>query len=211
MKKYILLLTLVAFLISCNSSKNYSGQRNADSTFQSTVEMLDKNPEDEKARQVLPVLYADVQHAHLSSIKKFTAKNIDRSPYWMDIISEYQSLQNAYNLITNSSAAPAIVSPVNYELSITKIKKEAAKHYYKLGESSLRKTGKINGQKALEYFTLCNYYVSGYDGVKSNLDIAYTRAVTNIVIDLLKIIPAVARLTSASKNLFHLAIYSKKI
>ncbi len=130
------------------------------------MQLLNKNPEDEKVRQALPGLYADVQHAHLANIKKFKAKNKDRSPYWMDIISEYQSLQNAYNLITNSVAARTIVAPFNYEFSITKIQAEAAKHYYQLGEPLLRKDGRNNAQKALEAFTLCNYYVPGYDGVK---------------------------------------------
>ncbi len=120
MKKNILLLTLLAFLISCSSTKNYSGEKNSDAALQNTVQVLNKNQEDETARQALPVLYADVQHAHLANIKKFKAKNKDRSPYWMDIISEYQSLQNAYSSITRSVAAHTIVAPVNYELSITK-------------------------------------------------------------------------------------------
>ena len=186
MKKNIHLLTLLAFLISCGSTKDYSGEKSTDATLQNAMQVLNKNPEDEKARQALPVLYADVQHAHLSNIKKYKAKNKDRSPYWMDIIAEYQSSQNAYNSITNSDAAHTIVTPVNYELSITKIKEGAAKHYYQLGESLLRKDGRKNAQKAMEAFTLCNYYVPGYDEVKSNLDIAYTRAVTNIVIDSLE-------------------------
>lgn len=183
MKKNILLLTLLAFLISCSSTKNFSGEKISDAALHNTMQALNKNPEDENARQALPALYADVQHVHLSNIKKLKAKNKDRSPYWMDIIAEYQSLQNAYNLITNSVAVHSLVAPVNYELSITKIKEEAAKHYYQLGESLLRKDGRMNAQKALDYFTLCNYYVPGYDGVKSNLDVAYTRTVTNIVID----------------------------
>ncbi len=183
MKKNILLLTLLAFLISCSSTKNYSGKTNADAALQNTVQLFNNNPQDEKARQALPGLYADVQHAHLVNIKKFKAKNKDRSPYWMDIISEYQSLQNTYNSIANSAAAYSVVTPLNYELSITKIKEEAAKHYYQLGESLVRKEGRINAQKALEVFTLCNYYVPGYEGIKSNLDMAHARAVTNIVIN----------------------------
>jgi len=41
-------------------------------------------------------------------------------------------------------------------------------------------------KKAYTYFKICDYYVPGYKEVKSKINIAYGRAVMNIVIDSLK-------------------------
>ena len=182
MKKFIQLLILFAFLNSCTSTKNYANRKDADNTLQDVVQNLNKNANNQSARKALPGLYADVQHLHLSNIKKFNAENKDGSPRWNDIILEYQALQNAYNLITNSVVAN-LVAATSYESNIRETKEAAGKHLYQLAESLLRKDGRKNAQQALAYFKVCNYYVPGYEKVKSMISTAYERAVINVIID----------------------------
>jgi len=183
MKKIIQLLILTSLLNSCTSTKNYSNRKDADSTLQDVVQHLNKNANNQSARKALPRLYADVQHLHLSNIKKFNAENKDGSPRWNDIILEYQALQNAYNTIINSTIAFKIVQPKDYNSNIKETKEAAAEHFYQQALSILENPGKSNAKKAYTYFKICDYYVPGYKEVKSKINIAYGREVTNIVID----------------------------
>ena len=186
MKKIIQLLIFTALLNSCTSTKNYSNRKDADNALQDAVKTLNKNTGSESVRKALPALYADVQHLHLSNIKNFKAENKDVSPHWNDIILEYQVLQNAYNLITNSVIANNLIAPANYETNIRETKEAAGKHFYQLAESFLRKGGRKNSLQALAYFKVCDYYFPGYENVKSMISNAYQKTVINIVIDSLE-------------------------
>lgn len=186
MKKFIQLLILAAFLNSCTSTKNYSNRKDADNALQDVVQQLNKNANNQSARKALPILYTDVQHTHLANVKYFNAANKDGSYYWNDIILEYQALQNAYNTIINSSAAFKIVQPNDYTINIRETKEAAAECFYKLAQLILEKPDRSNALKAYTYFKICDYYVPGYKEVKSKINIAFGRAVINVVIDSLE-------------------------
>ena len=186
MKKIIHLLIIVSLLTSCTSTKNYSDLKDADNALQNAVKTLNKNAGSESVKKALPTLYADVQHLHLSNIKKFKAENKDASPRWNDIIIEYQALQNAFTTITNSAIALKIVQPKDYSNNIKEMKEAAAEHFYQQALSILGNPGRSNAKKAYTCFKICDYYVPGYKDVKSKINIAYGREVMNIVIDSLK-------------------------
>lgn len=186
MKRLIQLLILIVFLNSCTSTKNYSAKKDIDKAFQDALLQLNKNTNNETARKALYGLYVDVQQLHLSNIKKFKAENKDASSHWNDIILEYQSLQNSYNLIKNSVVANTLVTPINYESNIRETKEAAGKYFYQLAESLLRKGGRKNSLQALAYFRVCDYYFPGYENVKSMISTTYQKTVINIVVDSLE-------------------------
>jgi len=186
MKKIVQLIILAAFLNSCTSTKNYSNRKDADNALQDVVQQLNKNANNQSARKALPILYTDVQHTHLANIKSSKAANKEASPRWNDIILEYEALQNAYNTIKNSGVAFKIVQPNDYAINILEIKEAAAEYFYQQALSILENPGRSNAKKAYTYFKICDYYVPGYKEVKSKINIAYGRAVINIVIDSLR-------------------------
>ncbi len=187
MKKLIQFLALIIFITSCTSSKKNSLEiKDPDNALSTVVKTLNENPDNETARKELQIIYADIQRSHLSNIKSFKANNNDALPRWNDIILEYQALQNACRLIMNSPASLQILQPHNYANDIVETKEAAADHFYKEGLALLENSGRSNANKAYSYFKIADYYVPGYEEVKSKMNIAYQRAVINIVIDSLQ-------------------------
>ncbi len=187
MRKLIQFLALIVFITSCTSSKKNSLEiKDPDNALSTVVKTLNENPDNETARKELQVVYADIQRSHLSNIKSFKANNTDALPRWNDIILEYQALQNAYSLIMNSPAAIQILQPHNYANDIVETKEAAADHFYKEGLALLENSGRSNANKAYSYFKIADYYVPGYEEVKSKMNIAYKMVVINIVIDSLQ-------------------------
>ncbi len=68
MKKYILPLLLIILLGSCAANRNYLERTDEDKALIDAARRLEKNPNDEKALEAVPILYKAVKADHLAKI-----------------------------------------------------------------------------------------------------------------------------------------------
>jgi hypothetical protein len=181
MKKFTPLFIFIVILNSCSSSKNYVATKNKDNALQKDVQKLNKDATNITAIKSIPILYKEIQQAHLAKIKSYSSYK--DSSHWNIMIAEYDALQDAYNTIINSPAALKLATPTNYNSDLQKTKEIAAEHFYELAQSRLEKPGRDNAKGAYDNFKIADNYMPAYKDTKSKISIAYGRAVINIVID----------------------------
>ncbi len=180
MKRFIHLLTAVILLAAC-SKKNYLERSNEDRALQDAVKKLNKSQTDENALAAVPILYSNIQKAHLAKIASYkNGRDISR---WEKIISEYDQLQSAYNAIINSTPAFRLVTPQNYSADLLESKQQAAQEYYAEGESYINKDGRDNAKKAYGYFQKSDKFVPGFKDAKEQMNNAYDLSIVNVVVN----------------------------
>jgi hypothetical protein len=181
MKQIIYIFCLVLLAGSCRSSKDYLERSDADKALQDAVKKLNKNATDENATAALPVLYKSIRERHLAKITSLEgSKEIAR---WDKIISEYESLQQAYDAIINSPAAFKLVTPQSFSSNLFEMKHAAATEYYDQAEQLLLKSGRENSRKAYSYYKKADKYVPGFKDSKEKMEQAYENAIVNVIIN----------------------------
>ncbi len=163
------------------SKKNYLERNDKDKALAEAVKKLNKNSNDEKALEAVPVLYDDIQKNHLARIRSLSASNDPAR--WDKIISEYKDLQEAYEYIINSSAAFKLVSPQSYSDLIFETTQAAAEDNYSRGAAFMLKSGRDNARKAFLAFRKSEKYVPGFKDAREKMNLAYESAVLHVVIN----------------------------
>ena len=178
MKK--ILIIALAFLAACGSSKDYLERNDGDKALQDAVKKLNKSA-DESAAAAIPILYSKIQSSHLAKIKSYqSGKDLGR---WDKIISEYNSLQKAYDAILNSPQAFRLINPQNYSGELMETKELAASEYYNAGLEKLPLEGRENAKRAYSYFKKAGNYVPGFKDSKIKMDEAYESAIVDVIIN----------------------------
>jgi hypothetical protein len=181
MGKFLTAVIISAMLIACGSNKNYLERSNETKALFDAVKKLNKSSNDEKASDAVPILYANLVKTHLGKINSFKAgTDLER---WDRIISEYNSLQEMYNLIINSSPAFKLVTPRNFSPELQESKQQAAEGYYAEALLFLYKTGRENAKRAYGYFEKVDRLVPSYKDVLQKTELAYENAVVDVVIN----------------------------
>ena len=180
MKQFIYGLFLLLVLASCGSNKNYLERNDEDKALQDAVKKLNKSG-DENAVTAIPVLYSKLQTAHLGKIKSLqSGKDLAR---WDKIISEYNSLQRAYDAIINSAPAFRLVTPQNFNTELLEARQSAAMEYYNAGLDKLNIEGRDNAKRAYNYFKKAGIYVPEYKDSKLKMSEAYESAIVDVIIN----------------------------
>ncbi len=175
---YIILFTVL--LSSCDTSKNYLQRKNEDKALRDVVKKLNKNGDDYDAVQALPILYNNIQAAHLAKIKTYAAG--DDAGRWDGIIEEYEALQTACSVIINSTAAFKLITPQSYSTQLLEAKQDAAAAYYAIAQTALDNGSRENAKKAYTYFKKAEKYLPGYKDAAVKMVTARENAVINVVI-----------------------------
>ncbi|MCP9752869.1 hypothetical protein [Ferruginibacter sp. HRS2-29] len=180
MKKFIHYFMLILLLSAC-SKKSYLERSNEDKALQDAVKKLARSQDNEDAIGAIPILYSNIQKAHLAKIASYrTGKDIGR---WDKIISEYDYLQDAYNAIINSTPAFRLVNPQNYSAELLEAKQQGAEENYIAGQTFIDKDGRDNAKKAYSYFSKANKLVPGYKDAKAQMNNAYELSIVNVIIN----------------------------
>lgn len=180
MNRIIYILLVMLSLASC-SKKNYLERSDADKALKDAVKKLNKNAGDESALQALPILYNNISRQHLEKINSYSAsKELNR---WDKIISEYQDLQDAYDVIINSPAAFRLITPVSYNTQLMEAREAGAAEYYDYAQTLLDKQGRENAKKSYTAFKKADKLVPDYKDAKQKMQQAYENAIVNVVIN----------------------------
>lgn len=181
MKPILYIFTLLVFLTSCKSSKDYLSRSDEDKTLYDIVKKLNKRSNDENAINALPAVYKQLQQKHLKKIAVFSSyKDLGR---WDQLNNEYSILQNMYEAISNSDASGRLVNPVSYQNELSETKKLAAEDYYQLGESYLKYNTRVYAKKAYAAFKKSDNWVRDYKDSKFRMDEAFNSSIINILIN----------------------------
>ncbi len=181
MKKYILPLIIIILLASCGASRNYLERTDEDKALSDAARRLEKNPDDVKALEAVPLLYKSLKAAHLAKIKSYEAsRDISR---WDNIIAEYQDLQHAYDAILSSTGAFKLVNPQNFNTQLLETKEAAAADYYNIAATLNTNTTRENAKKAYTLYGKINKLVPGYKNASALQQQAYENAVITVVIN----------------------------
>lgn len=181
MKKIIYLISFLFILGSCSSSKNYLERSNEEKALTDAVKKLSKSPNDAEALAAVPVLYKNIQQAHLAKIASY--KNSRDVARWDKILGEYKELQSAYEAIVNNTAAFKLVNPVNFSTEILETKEQAALDYYNLGKDYISKSGRDNAKRAYQFFKKSDSYIPGFKDADQQMNAAYEGAVVDVIIN----------------------------
>ncbi|MEO5984947.1 MAG: hypothetical protein ABIP80_05545 [Ferruginibacter sp.] len=176
---YIILSTLL--LSACSTNKSFTDRTDQDKAFKDAIKKLNKNPGDNNALEAIPILYKSIQQTHLAKIKNYNS--FRENTKWDKIISEYNDLQNAYELVIQSSSAFKLINPENYATQLLESKDAAANEYYTSGLSYLQKEGRDNAKKAYSAFKKSEKFMPGFKDAAAQMNEAYEKAIVDIVIN----------------------------
>lgn len=179
-----MIFTLTAALLlfsSCRSSKNFLERTDQDRTLYDVVKQLNKNAKDTNAIKALPIVYQAAEQRHIGRINTYRSyKELSR---WDKIADAYNELQKMHDAITNSAAASALLTPVNYQQEIYDVKEAAAEDYYIQANILLDNGNREDTKLAYNYFKKSDKWIPGYKDTKVLIEEAYNNAIINVVIN----------------------------
>jgi hypothetical protein len=180
MKKLLTFLTICVLMCACSGSKNYLERGDVDRSLQDAIKRLRKKPDDEKALEAIPTLYKTIKKKHLDQIEALSKSSSENR--WQNLINEYDYLQNAYDVIINSTEAYKLITPESYAVPLYTMKDSAADYFYQKGLSYLKKRSRENAQLAYHQFNKAQNFVSGYKDVNDKKREAIEAGTVDIVI-----------------------------
>ncbi len=181
MKQFLSFAFLLMLLAACGSSKNYLERSDEDKALADAVRKINRTASDDDAKEAIPILYKNIVKVHTARVKSI--ENGSDLARWDKIINEYSDLQNAYDLIINSSAAFKLVTPENFGSQLLEARQSAAAAYYAAGQNFLEKQGRQNAKTAYNYFKKSGKYVNGFKDVQAKMDVAFNNAIVDVVIN----------------------------
>ena len=181
MKKYILIILALFSLSACKSNKSFLERNDADKALADAVKKITKDPGNEEATAAIPILYKQIQQDHLNIIASY--KNSRDLSKWSKIISQYEKLQQAYNIIMSNTQAFTLITPVSYNAELLEAKESAASDYYNEGMNYISKAGRENARRAYNSFKKSGSYIPGYKDSKEKMNEAYENAIVNVVVN----------------------------
>ncbi len=180
MKNIIAVIVLCVLFCACGGSKNYLERGDVDRSLQDAVKRLRKKPDDEKALEAIPILYKTIKKKHLDQIDALSKSSSENR--WQDLINEYNDLQNAYDVIINSTEAYKLVTPESYAVPLFTMKDSAADYFYQKGLVYLKKRGRENAKLAYQQFNKAQNFVYGYKDASDKKREAIETGTVDIVI-----------------------------
>jgi len=180
MKYIFYILSSLFILIGCKTSKDYLSRSDNDNTLFDVIKALKKNSSDTAALRALPLLYDAAKQRNLRKIESYNSST--ELVRWDKIIAGYNTLQEMHDAIINSDAASAVMTPVNYQQTISEIKQLAAAEYYASATNLFSQPGRSDAKKAYNYFKKADQLVPNYQDAKLKMDEAYDNAIVNVVV-----------------------------
>lgn len=181
MKRVLLFFISALMIAGCSSSKkNFLDRDDSDKALRDAVKKLGKDSDHESAREAIPVLYQKIKQERLNKINTYRASR--ELTKWPKIISEYQALQNTYDVIMGETEAFKLVNPESFSVQLTEAKEQAAQEYYDAGDAALQKDGRDNLKKAFNYFGQSLSMVPDFKDAAQKKQEAYDRAIINVVV-----------------------------
>lgn len=202
MKKYpfvYLGIVLLAFSISCNSSKRLLERGAYYQSVMSAVDKLQRSPNNKKSQKALRKAYPLAVHDLLDEIKKAKASAVDMP--WSRIADAYQSLNNMYEAINASPRARQIIrNPKEYYRQYANVRKEAAAEQYKTAEQLMRLNTRNDAKQAYFHYRAADEFQRGFKDVARKLQEAQEAATLTVLVEN---VPVNSRMFRVSADFFY--------
>lgn len=182
MLRIFYLISLIALLTSCGSSKSLDKSPAGDKALLAAVKKLNKKPGDTDALNTLTTLYADAQKRYLDSVALYEKSNMLNR--WNKIVAYYAALQDIHKAISSYATVAKLVPTVNYQSTIDNVKQQAAEENYQKAQASLSLRGmKSDAQKAYRLFKEANNFIPGYKDATAMMGEALKNSTVQVVIN----------------------------
>lgn len=164
-----------------------------------SVEKLQGNPDNKKAREVLAQAYPLAVDDFLDKIRNSRA--IQSEFINSHSVSMYENMNRLYEKIQQSPAAKEVISnPKKYYNEIAKIKNLAAEEQYQAGLEQFSIGNRENYKQAYFYFLEANKFVDNYKDVASRIEDSFNLSILKVITDLK---PVQSRVYDLSADVFY--------
>jgi len=182
MLRIFYLISLIALLTSCGSSKSLDKSPAGDKALLAAVKKLNKKPGDTDALNTLTTLYADAQKRYLDSVALYEKSNMLNR--WNKIVAYYAALQDIHKAISSYATVAKLMPTVNYQSTIDNVKQQAAEENYQKAQASLSlRVMKSDAQKAYRLFKEANNFIPGYKDATAKMSEALKNSTVQVVIN----------------------------
>lgn len=187
MRNYAWLITAaILFLFaSCKSGEKLYNKGRYDDAVAAFVKKLQRKPDDEIARQLLPKAYDQSVRLHEDRVNGYLRS--DDPLKWESVRREYRSLQHLYDIIYASPAAQKVVQPKDYRNAITGAQESAAQVRYERGMQLLDRGDKPGARDAYDEFAAALKMVNNYRDARQRMDEAFQLGTVNVVVSRMEV------------------------
>lgn len=193
------LITSIALLTSCNSSKKMLETGNYYQAVMQSVEKLQSSPDNKKAREVLAQAYPLAVDDFLDKIRNTRAVQSEFSN--SHAVSMYDNINRMYEKIQQSPAAKSVINnPKKYYKEVAKLKSLAAEEQYQAGMTEFEQGNRESYKRAYFYFIDANKYVENYKDVASLIEDSFNLSILKVITDLK---PVQSRMYDLSADVFY--------
>jgi tetratricopeptide (TPR) repeat protein len=178
----ILFITFLGVILfsSCKSVNKLYQKGDYDEAVYTAVKKMQKNKLRGDTKERVADAYAKAVLAREEQIARLLQRNDELK--WEAVTEEYMALQRLSDAINRSPEALEYVKPKSFTAQLADAREQAAQTRYNRGMYWMQQTDKASARKAWYEFTAACRYRPGDAALAQQADLAYDRAVTNVVI-----------------------------
>lgn len=180
MKKiYSLLLLATVVFYSCKTATKAFEKGNYEDAVTLAVKKLQKDGNDDAAKNILVNAYRQSVEAHEAAIRNLAASTSDNR--FERIYSEYCALQGLYESISHSPAAMQAVHATDYASYVQVYKEKTGDTYFDRGLALMEKGDRRSYRQAYDVFRTAYRYKND-SRIKEKMNEAYEAAVVKVLL-----------------------------
>jgi hypothetical protein len=183
LEKLVVFCLMTIFITSCTSGLQQLKNGNFDESIFLSVNRLQDKPNHKKALSVLKEAYPLAIENHKRAIRIYENSN---EPFrWEKALSEYQQLNQIYDVITRRPAIMQIVGvPQNYAREAETARQLAADERYQAGIVALaQKENRLAAKDAFGQFQRANDLIPNYKEANQKAEEAFQYAIHRVTIE----------------------------
>ena len=183
LEKNILFIIIAFITVSCSSGLQQLKNGNFDESIFLSVSRLQNKPNHQKALATLKEAYPLAIDEHKRAIRIY--ENSNEPFHWEKALSEYQQLNQIYEVITRKPAIMQIVGvPQNYANEAETARQLAADDRYQAGIIALsHKENRLAAKDALGQFQRANDLIPNYKEANQKAEEAFQYAIHRVTIE----------------------------
>lgn len=181
-KNYLILLLFPMLLISCSSGEKALQRGDYFSAITKAVERLKSDPDNSKSTNVLQEGYPMAINWSQEEIDLALTSN---QPFkWERTIDMMLRVNHLSKLIRSTPAARKIITePKSYSSELNLAYEKAAEERYRAGLSLMQENTKEAARAAYDHFYKTNQFISGYQDVIRQMEMAKEIATFNVIVE----------------------------
>jgi len=177
MKKLIVFLTAIIFLVACKSSSKQLETGNYDAALQKSAKKIKKNPVDFEEVTVFNNAYRLAYAKDETEVNRL--KSMGNPANWRRIYTIYLRMNKRQNLAASLPSAGVNYQKRDFNDEIVAAKDNATAYAYDQGILLLAKNDRFEARQAYDFFGEVQRYNPSYKDINDQLKIAKLKGTTN--------------------------------